>query len=156
MSSSASWLGLVLILASPLFASSSCPAYPVGTWKLDQPSALQFEQAWLGVLQHKNVAALDCMLDDNFKDSSLKGELRPKAQVLRELPQKRPGDGYQQKLTDMQADLFGDTAVVHGVNVVSDQQGQEVLRIRFTDVLRFSDGRWRAISAQETAEQHQH
>ncbi len=95
------------------------------------------------------------MLAAEFKDTSMKGALRPKAQVLRELSGKRPGDDYQQKLTELEVDLFGNAAVVHGVNLISDQQGHEVLRIRFTDVLRFADGRWLAVSAQETAEQQQ-
>jgi hypothetical protein len=67
---------------------------------------------------------------------------------LRELP-KRQSD-FQQTLADLSVDLFGDTAVVRGVNVISSLQGHEVLRIRFTDVLHFSHGRWLAVAAQET------
>jgi hypothetical protein len=145
---------LAVALATPLFASP-CPSYPAGTWKLDQSSALEFEQVWLRMLEQKNVAALDCMLADEFKDTSMKGALRQKDQVLRELPGKRPGDAYQQHLIDLEADILGNTAIVHGVNLISDQQGHEVLRICFTDVLRFADGRWQAVAAQETAEQPQ-
>lgn len=147
-------LMLVFSLATPLFASP-CASYPTGTWKLDQSSALEFEHVWLRMLEQKNVAALTCMLADEFKDTSMKGALRPKDQVLRELPGKRPGDDYKQDLEDLEVNIVGDTAVVHGVNQISDQQGHEVLRIRFTDVLRFADGRWQAIAAQETAEQQQ-
>ncbi len=147
-------LVLAFALAEPLFASP-CASYPAGTWKLDQSSALEFEHIWLRMLEQKNVAALDCMLADEFKDTSMKGALRLKDQVLRELPGKRPGDDYKQNLQDLEANIIGDTAVVHGVNLISDQQGHEVLRIRFTDVLRFTDGRWQAVAAQETAEQQQ-
>jgi hypothetical protein len=90
------------------------------------------------------------MLANEFKDTSMKGVLRSKAQVLHELPLRK--DQYQQTLVDLEADLFGDTAVVHGINIISDQQGHEVLRIRFTDVLCFNHGRWLAVSAQETVE----
>ena len=139
-----------LLLSSACMASSGCPAYPAGDWKLDAASALHFEQTWLDMLQQKNTAALDCMLAPEFKDTSRLGALRPKQQVLRELP-KREND-FQQKLAELSADLFGDTAVVHGVNIISDQQGHEVLRIRFTDVLHFSHGKWLAVAAQETDE----
>lgn len=138
--------------ASPLSASSGCAAYPAGDWRRDQTSALQFENEWLQVLQQKNTAALDCMLTAEFKDTSRKGALRPKEQVLRELSQHKEQDNYQQKLTDLTADLFGDSAVVHGVNLISDPQGHEVLRIRFTDVLYFTKGHWLAVAAQETDE----
>jgi hypothetical protein len=144
---------LILLSAEPMFASS-CKAYPEGSWKRDRASALQFEETWLDVLKQKNTAALDCMLASEFKDTSMKGTVRPKAQVLHELPLRK--DQYQQNLSDLEADLFGDTAVVHGVNLISDQQGHEVLRIRFTDVLCFNHGRWLAVSAQETAEAQQH
>ena len=136
-----------------LLASSTCAAYPAGDWKLDQASALQFEQTWLQTLEQKNTSALNCMLDPHFKDTSIKGTLRPKDVVLRELTQHKEQDQYQQKLTELEPYLYGDTAVIHGVNVISDRQGREVLRIRFTDVLRFSDGHWLAVAAQETDEQ---
>ena len=145
-------LVLLFAFAKPLFASP-CAAYPAGTWKLDKAFALQFEREWLQVLTEKNVAALDCMLASQFKDISMKGVVRPKAQVLRELPLR--SNQYQQSLTGLEADLFDNTAVVRGVNIVSDQQGHEVLRIRFTDVLRFADGRWLAVASQETSEQQQ-
>ena len=144
-------MAMLLGALQPLFASS-CAAYPAGIWKPSQYSALQFEQTWLDTLNRKDTAALDCMLSANFADTSRKGGLRLKAQVLRELTQQREQDHYQQKLTDLIADLFGETAVVHGVNVISDKQGQVVLRIRFTDVLYYFEGRWLAIAAQETDE----
>ena len=146
-------LAILLLIARPLFASSTCPAYPPGNWKLDNSSALQFEQVWLQTLNQKNTAALNCMLDAEFKDTSRKGVLRPREVVLLELTQHKERDQYQQKLTELEPYLFGDTAVIHGVNVISDQQGHEVLRIRFTDVLRFTDGHWLAVAAQETDEQ---
>lgn len=144
------WLCLIVLAAViPVFAAP-CPSYPAGSWKKDQPSALRFEQSWLEALNQKNIAALDCMLDDSFKDTSMKGALRPKTQVLKELPFR--SDQWQQKLTNMEAQLFGNTAVVHGVDQVSDQQGHEVMRIRFTDVLHYMNKRWVAVAAQETAE----
>ncbi len=131
-------------------AASPCSS-PTGSWKLDKESALEFERTWLQVLQHKDTAALDCMLAADFKDVSRKGALRSKAQVLHELPLR--SDQYQQKLTSLEADMLGKTAVVHGVNVISDHGGREVLRIRFTDILRFTNDRWLAIAAQETDEE---
>jgi len=103
---------LILLSAEPMFASS-CKAYPPGSWKRDRASALQFEETWLDILKQKNTAALDCMLANEFKDTSMKGTVRPKAQVLCELPLRK--DQYQQTLSDLEADLFGDTAVVHGL-----------------------------------------
>jgi|SRR5579862_392911 len=143
---------LLLALLRPLSALSTCAAYPAGQGTRDEPSALSFEQTWLEMLLAKNTAALDCMLAPDFADTSRTGSLRPKQLVLRELTAHREQDEYQQKLTELKATLFGDTAVVRGINVISDHAGREVLRIRFTDVLWFTDKHWIAVSAQETDE----
>jgi len=145
---------LVLLALTEPLSASSCAAYPSGSWKRDKVSAERFEQEWLAMLKQKNSAALDCMLANDFKDTSMKGVLRPKTQVLRELPLR--SDQYQQNLTGVDAELYGDTAVVRGVDVVSDQQGHEVLRIRFTDVLCYTHKHWLAVAAQETVEAQQH
>lgn len=144
-------IGLLLGCVQPAIASS-CRADSAGTWKLDKASALEFEQKWLDILDRKDAATLDCMLAPEFADTSRKGALRPRSQVLRELTQRKEQDQIKQTLTELQANLFGDTAVVHGVNVISDQQGLIVLRIRFTDVLHYTGGRWLAVAAQETDE----
>jgi hypothetical protein len=144
---------LFFALVKPL-AAAPCAAYPAGTWKLDRASAIDFEHSWLLVLKQKNTAALDCILAADFKDTSMKGLLRPKWQVLHELPLRN--DQYQQTLTELEAEVFGEAAVVHGVDIVSDQQGKEVMRIRFTDTLGFTNGRWLAVAAQETTEQSPH
>lgn len=129
-------------------STASCLAYPDGNWKLDQESAAKFERTWLEILDKKDAAALNCILAPEFMDTSRKGALRPKEQVLRELPQ--PRQQYQQKLADVDVKVYGKTAVVRGVNVISDEKGAEVLRIRFTDVLQFTDKHWLAVAAQET------
>lgn len=145
-------LFLSLLTSATSLLANSCPAYPAGNWKLDKASALDFEQKWLDILSNKGTAALNCILAPDFADTSRKGELRPKEQVLRELPMRQ--DQYQQKLTDLDAKLYGDIAIVRGVNVISDRKGTEVLRIRFTDVLHFTGGHWLAVAAQETDQGH--
>ena len=142
----------VLVLCLGLVAAATSAAVPcTGTYEFTKDSALQFEHDWLKALEQSDAAALDCMLADEFKDTSWKGELRPKSQVLRELPGRRAQ--YEQTLADLDADLFGDTAVVRGVNVITDPQAHEVMRLRFTDVLRFVNHRWQSVAAQETTEQ---
>ena len=140
-------LGCLLVVTSAI-AAASC-SHP--SESPTKPSALQFEQRWLDILQRHDAAALECLLAPEFTDTSWKGSLRPREQVLRELS-KRSAE-YQQHLDDMSVQLLGRVAIVRGINIITDQQNKPVARIRFTDVLHFSDNRWQAISAQETAEQ---
>jgi hypothetical protein len=41
-------------------------------------------------------------------------------------------------------------AVARGLNEISGKNGQIVMRIRFTDVLPYRHGYWKAVAAQET------
>ena len=47
-------------------------------------------------------------------------------------------------------DIAGNTAIVHGVNTLI-QGDREIGVERFTDVFELQNGRWMALSAQETA-----
>lgn len=144
------YLPAILLLATAILsvetAVASCKSSSPET--LTKQSAIDFEQHWLEILEHHDVAALECILAPTFTDVSWKGALRPREQVLSELSQ--PSSRYKQALADVSAELLGQVAVVRGVNVVTDQQGKSVVRIRFTDVLLFSGKRWRAVAAQET------
>jgi hypothetical protein len=139
---------VLLFVAASTAATASC-AHPAES--ATQQSALQFEQRWLDTLQRHDAAALECILAPEFADTSWKGALRSREQVLGELANR--SSEYQQHLDDTSVQLLGDVAIVRGVNIVTDQQNKPVARIRFTDVLQFSNDHWHAISAQETAEQ---
>ena len=143
-------IGLFLVAAATLSVTTvaSC-THP--TESATKESAVQFEQRWLDILQRHDAAALECMLAPEFTDTSWKGAVRPREQVLRELSNR--SSEYQQHLDDLSVQLIGNVAVVRGVNVITDQQNKPVARIRFTDVLQFSENRWQAVAAQETAEQ---
>src|SRR5262249_46705693 len=86
-------------------------------------------------------------LADEFVDSDATGQLRSRQQVLDAVPNRRT---YAQHLEDLQARLYGDIGIVHGVNRITDKDGKEVARVRFTDVFLYRDGQWRAVAGHET------
>jgi hypothetical protein len=47
-------------------------------------------------------------------------------------------------------DRFDNTVLVRGLNSIVGADNKPVSTIRFTDVLRYLDGRWQATAAQET------
>jgi hypothetical protein len=105
------------------------------------------EDRWLQALISKDRATLDCILSSDFTDSSIKGELRTRAEVLGSLD--RPRD-YIQKLAIDRVTVKGDTGVVAGKNIITGAAGNHLLEIRFTDTFIYQDGRWMALAAQET------
>jgi hypothetical protein len=104
------------------------------------------ELRWAAALEHRDAAALDCILDPTFADTNWRGELVPKAQVLERLPARSPST---LKLSELQTALIGNVTIVRGVN--SQSNGAKLIAsVRFVDVFVYRSHRWRAISAQET------
>ena len=110
-------------------------------------TVLRFERDWLRALVERDRATLDRILADDFIDSNWKGQLRNKWQVLAGLSNPIP---YLQRLQDVNIKLYQDVAVARCLNMISDQNGRIMMRIRFTDVLLYRHGHWQAVAAQET------
>ena len=106
----------------------------------------QVERDWLQALRNDDRAALGRILADDFTDISVHGEVRHKAEAVTH----RAAPGTVQHVHDLQVRVYGDTAVATGINSVrSRAQGWRV-DVAFTDVFVRRDGRWQAVSAQET------
>ena len=110
---------------------------------------VDLEKQWVAALQQPNPKFLDELLDDSFVDSTFRGEIKTKQDVLNG---SRAGGAYHSiRLDDLDVRQYGgNTAVVTGVNVLQDRLGSETVRVRFTDVFCKIRGRWRAVAAQET------
>lgn len=113
----------------------------------DKQTILGIEHGWLRALVEHDRATLDKILADDFVDSSWKGELHTKDQVLKGLAGVRP---YSQHLQDIEVQLYGAMAIARGLNEIKDKDGRIVMHIRFTDVFVYRHGSWQAVAAQET------
>lgn len=112
---------------------------------------VDLEHRWLDALQKHDVAALDALLDDSFVDVTFRGGVRTKHDVMTGPPMSGPYHSI--RLDDLAVRRYGSAvAVVTGVNVLQGATADDLARIRFTDVFAKRDGRWRAVSAQETLE----
>ncbi len=136
-------LAAIASLISPAFAFGRNPERQ----KLDEQTVLRIEHDWLKALTERDRAALDRILAGDFMNSTWKGELRDKRQMLEGLA--KPVR-YSQRLDDLKVNLYQETAIVRGINIVTDQTGRILTRIRFTDVFIYRGGWWQAVAAQET------
>jgi ketosteroid isomerase-like protein len=136
----------VLLLASLLLALAACVSRPTTT----SEEFARIEQSWIEALQSHDTAALGRLLADDFLDSTWCGGVRTREQVLSGPPAAaRPY--HSVRLEELKVRTPGrDTAIVTGVNVLESADPEDRVRIRFTDVFVREDGRWRAVSAQET------
>ncbi|HVZ16206.1 MAG TPA: nuclear transport factor 2 family protein [Terriglobales bacterium] len=137
----AAWASLILIAAATL--SAECTQHDAKS----QEGLLVIENRWVKALDNRDQAALACILGAEFKDAGVYGQVRDRAQVLSELPNRRDAG---QHLQDLDTIVLGDTGVVRGVNHLTAPDGKPLVDVRFTDVFVYREGRWQAVSAQET------
>nr|WP_234712756.1 nuclear transport factor 2 family protein [Mycolicibacterium komanii]CRL69123.1 hypothetical protein CPGR_01404 [Mycolicibacterium komanii] len=103
------------------------------------------EARWLTAITEGDVATVEQILGPGFKHINADGALLDRdAEIagLTRLP-------FTMNAGDQRVDIAGDTAVIHGVNTMI-QDDKVIARERFTDVFVLRDGRWMALSAQET------
>jgi hypothetical protein len=124
-------------------AAEPCP----GNQAKDEGTLLQLEQTWARSLEQHDATAIACLLGEEFQDADVDGAVHNRAEALARVPQRRPGTN---RLEDLHARIYGDTAFVRGINQVLDPSGKTLARVRFTDIFVYRDGRWQAVAGHET------
>lgn len=128
----------------PAFAGGSGSADPTATAK---QTLIRLEHTWLRALETSDVGVLEHILAHDFLDTSYNGELRTKAD---QLAGRADPSIESERLSELRVRVFGDAAIVTGLNTITGAQHAWTARIRFTDVFVKRDGRWQAVGAQET------
>jgi len=129
----------MLLAAAVAHCTLSTPRTPAGV--------LAAERYWVGAIEHRDAAALDCLLAAGFTDFNWQGRVVTRAEML---------DGFAAKprvtlkLDDLSTDVIGNMAVVRGRNAQTGPDGKPMGAVRFTDVFVYRAGAWRALRAQET------
>jgi ketosteroid isomerase-like protein len=138
----------LLTLAGPQGSQVSGSNPPPGS-SIVQKTLLDLEGEWARALERGDMKALDRIVASDFVDTNYLGGIATKAQMFSAgASQDRPR--RLNHLEEMRARVYGDTGIVNGLNLVTDQEGRFLRRVRFTDVFTRQNGRWRAVSAQET------
>jgi len=132
-------------------AITSASAEPCPGDRLSVGGVLSAEHRWVAAVEQRDLAALDCILDPAFTDTSWRGELISKPEVLRRLPTRPPST---LTLSQLRATLIGNVAIVRGINTQANG-GQSPASVRFVDIFLYRAHRWRAVSAQESLIQRQ-
>ncbi|MGB6986992.1 MAG: nuclear transport factor 2 family protein [Candidatus Aquilonibacter sp.] len=131
----------VLLVLALMPARILASADPEAIAVLDQ------EQRWLQAVAKHDATALGKILADNFVHTNYRGVLSYREQELANVIKPKP---YSESTSEQTVDFAGkNAAVVHGLNTVS-QGGKVILRLRYTDVYVKQNGRWMALSTQET------
>ena len=108
---------------------------------------VEAEQNWAAALNRKDVAAVACLLADEFEDVDVDGSLHTRSQTLEKIPNKKPGTN---QLSELRAHVEGNLGFTRGLATLVGADGKVVARVRFTDVFVYRDGRWQALAGQES------
>jgi ketosteroid isomerase-like protein len=138
-----------LLLLCSLAHGAVCP-----TGQLKDPTALvQIEQVWLRAAEQHDVAALGCILADEFEEADFAGSLIGRSAMLASAA--KPGNAHSE-LSDLHAHVYGDFAYVRGLGVTSSDDGKPPVKNRFTDIFVYRDGRWQCVAGHESHLPEQH
>jgi ketosteroid isomerase-like protein len=130
--------------------------FAVVTIRAQAPSAVErdlikLENDWSTAWQKKDAAFLQKLFADEYLSTASTGAIYSKAQELANVT--APGTSMASfALTDLKVHVYGDTAVVTGLNTTKstfngkDDSGA----YRFTDVFVKRDGRWQVVATQST------
>jgi hypothetical protein len=110
----------------------------------DQRALIALENEWLA--SEHDAAVLDRVLAPDFVHPVFSGDSLTKAQHIEYASKHLPPPNLKQHFEQMKVRIFGDTGIVNGLVVTTDEHGREMI---FTDVFVYRDGRWLAVNAQE-------
>jgi len=137
---------LLLLWLDPML-----PAQEAGPADAAQTKILALENAWNLAEEHKDVSALDSLLDPTLVYIDYDGSIMDKAQFIASI--KAPALHPEQIVNEsMTAHVYGDSAVVTGVyREKGERSGKPYLRRgRFTDTWVFVRGTWVCVASQST------
>jgi ketosteroid isomerase-like protein len=103
------------------------------------------EARWLTAITAGDVPTVESILAPNFMHTTSSGQLLSRAQEVASMTPV----SYRMNPSDQLVEFFGDTAVVRGINTITDA-GKVITRERYTDVFVKNGGTWLAVSAQES------
>jgi ketosteroid isomerase-like protein len=135
---------LWLLLLCPTFCAALCPA---GQAK-DESALIQIEQTWARALEEHDVAALNCILANEFEEADATGTLWDRSHMLARSAQER---GLHYKLSELHAHVYSDVGYIRGVGVATKDSGERVGKTRFTDIFAYREGRWQCVAGHESA-----
>ena len=133
---------------------------PASGPQADQPDASQsrilaLENAWNQAEEHKDIKALDTLLDPTLVYVDYDGSVMDKAQFIASVraPALHPEQIVNESMT---AHVYGDCAVVTGVyHERGERSGKPYLRRgRFTDTWVYVRGSWVCVASQSTLIAH--
>ena len=133
---------LWILVLCPAAGALPCPTAQAK----DEAALVEIEKEWARALDEHDTHALDCILADEFEDADIEGQLISRTATLAKAGTSR---AVHHELSHLHARVHGEFAYIPGVADALDPAGKGV-RVRFTDIYVFRQGRWQCVAGQES------
>ena len=114
----------------------------------EQQVLVEIEKSWAKAITARDIKVLDRIMADDFVDTGSLGSMSSKAEILQAMKSANATPRLNH-LKDLTVRIYGDAAVVKGLNVAMDQEGNFLRRVRFTDTFIKRAGEWKAVAGHE-------
>jgi hypothetical protein len=138
---------LILLLCNLAYAVP-CPKDQAKEGHAKDASALiQTELAWAKSLEQRDTATLGCILADEFEDVGPDGALGNRATTLARAAEH---PAIHHELSELHPHIQGHFGYIRGLATAIDPEGKVVVRVRFTDIYTYREGRWQCVAGHES------
>lgn len=134
------------MLVAMLLLFSSPHRVCAGGEAKDEGALVRVERAWARAAERHDIAALECILADEFEEADFDGSVVSRSAMLANAA--KPSRGHSE-LVDLRVHIYGEAAYVRGIGVNSEN-GRSTGRTRFTDVFVYRDGRWQCVAGHDS------
>lgn len=121
---------------------------PPGIREEQERALVELEKQRSYAIWNTDLETLDLIYAEDFRGLLANGQFTDKAGLFKIF--KNQDQGLRFTIEDLDARLFGTTAVTHGRFTGRNAKGELVLHSRFTHVLVWRDGRWQVVEGANT------
>ena len=108
------------------------------------------EEDWANLAVKANPGLMERILADDYVGVSSENEVRDKAKYLKDAAaEKYSGKFTSSKLDYVNYRHFGDTVLAQGAESVKRADGSPDLKLIWTDVWMWRDGKWQVVASQD-------
>ena len=109
---------------------------------------ISLNDEYLRCYQDGDADGFKALIHDDFRETTAEGELLDGPAFLAKVDSLKGKMPFKLSADDVSIRIFGDTAIIHAVTMLTSQDGERMHGGRYTDVWQRVDSRWRAIAAQ--------
>jgi len=107
------------------------------------------EKAWAAMATTKDASILNGYLADDFVGVTETGDERNKQQEIKYWSE-QPSDFASDTVPVMKYRHYGDTVIAQGAQTLKPKGGAFPMKIVWTDVWMYRDGKWQAVASQDS------